>query len=126
MIYWCQYYPSYLLCGRITPAKYMTHSFSSLYEEENKICDLIYLMWLTPSTKFSFASKKSNINWLLYIYVYHFTHEKVLQYNFCYYLRQGGYVFTWVCLWVCEFVCEQDNSKTWTDFDEIFRICLKI
>ena len=26
---------------------------------------------------------------------------------------------------VCEFVCEQDNSKTWTDFDEIFRICLK-
>ena len=29
-----------------------------------------------------------------------------------YYLRQGGYVFVWVCLWVCEFVCEQDNSKT--------------
>ena len=30
-----------------------------------------------------------------------------------YYLRQGGYVFAWVCLWVCEFVCEQDNSKTY-------------
>ena len=31
--------------------------------------------------------------------------------------------FAWVCLWVCEFLYEQDNSKT--DFDEIFRICLK-
>ena len=42
------------------------------------------------------------------------------------YLRQGGYVFAWVCLWVCEFVCEQDNSKTygWI-FNKIFRICLK-
>ena len=30
-----------------------------------------------------------------------------------FYLRQGGYVFAWVCLWVCEFVCEQDNSKTY-------------
>ena len=31
----------------------------------------------------------------------------------------------WVCEFVCELVCEQDNSKTWTNFDEIFRICLK-
>ena len=34
-------------------------------------------------------------------------------FRYLYYLRQGGYVFAWVCLWVCEFVCEQDNSKTY-------------
>ena len=29
------------------------------------------------------------------------------------YLRQGGYVFAWVCLSICLFVCEQHNSKTY-------------
>ena len=29
-----------------------------------------------------------------------------------YYLRQGGYVFAWVCLWVYEFICAFVNKIT--------------
>ena len=51
--------------------------------------------------------------WLKFCFFLNQTEYNCKKYDL--YLRQGGYVFTWVCLSVRLFVCEQDITQKLMD-----------